>query len=344
MKKNPVYLLLLLISLVLLFNPVISFAAQESANLINGLSYEVLYPENQKNKNLGYFDLKMESGQEQIVALKLYNSLSKELTIQIQLNTAKTNSIGKVEYGPNNLEKDSSLTNDFINIVKAPEKVVIPPNSSKKVEVSISLPKTAPAGLIAGGIQLKPVNEHKMDNKSKKDTVINEFAFLVGVLLRVGDTTKIQPELKLNKTYIAFKDGKSHLFANISNSRPVYTEGMSIMVQVRKANKQKNLFEYRKDNMRMAPNSVIDLPIELADKGLTAGKYTAQITIKSNKDARWSFTEDFTINTLEANSLITTRVEKKSVGRPLLGLLFFFLCLSLLIFFVMYKRIRHKKI
>ncbi|EOL46371.1 DUF916 and DUF3324 domain-containing protein [Enterococcus caccae] len=344
MKKIPVYLLLLLVSLVFLFDPVRSFAQQDSTNLINGLSYEVLYPENQKEKDLGYFDLQMEPGQEQTVALKLYNSLSKELTVQVSLNTAKTNSIGKVEYGPNNLKADSSLTNDFINIVKGPQKVVVPPNSSKKVDVSIGLPKTASKGLIAGGIQLKPVNETKANNQGGKDTVINEFAFLIGVLVRVGDTSKIQPELKLNKTYIAFKDGKSHLFANISNIHPVYTEGMSIVVQVRKANKQKNLFEYRKDKMRMAPNSIIDFPIELADKGITAGKYTAQINISSKNAAHWSWTEDFTINTLEANSLITTRVEKRATGKLFFGFLFFILLLGLFIVRVVYKRIKSKKI
>ncbi|WP_086443792.1 DUF916 and DUF3324 domain-containing protein [Candidatus Enterococcus lemimoniae] len=335
--------LLLMICLAFFFDPVTSWAKQDSTNLIDGLSYEVLYPENQKNKKLGYFDLAMQPGQEQKVSLKLYNSLSKELTVNVSLNTAKTNSIGKVEYGPNDLKADSSLTTDFIKIVKGPSKVVIPARSSKQLELMISLPKEMTPGLIAGGIQLQPVADSTMKDQGKKDIVVNEFAFLVGMLLRVGDTSSIKPELKLNKTYIAFKDGKSHLFVNISNSRPAYVEGMEVEVQVRKTNKQKVLFEYQKKDMRMAPNSVIDLPIDLADKGVSAGDYSAQISIISKTGDRWSWTEDFKVNVLEANSFNQQSVEHKSDSKPMLWMIVVIVGVCGLVFLSRYKLIKHKK-
>ncbi|WP_206911843.1 hypothetical protein IGL98_000618 [Enterococcus sp. DIV0840] len=344
MKKHLTYLLLVLFGLTLFFDPVKGLAKQDSTNLIGGLSYEVLYPENQKNKNLGYFDLQMKSGQEQKVSLKLYNSLSKELTVEVRLNTAKTNSIGKVEYGPNDLKEDTSLTNDFITIVKGPKKVVIPSKGSKQVDLMISLPKEMPAGLIAGGIQLQPIADSKTKDQSKKDVVVNEFAFLVGMLLRVGDTDSIKPELKLNKTYIAFKESKSHFFVNISNIRPVYVEGMEVVIQVRKANKQKVLFEYQKKGMRMAPNSMIDLPVDLADKGMTAGDYSAQINVTSKNGGKWSWTEDFKINALEATGLNKQSVENKTGDKLIYFVCFLILCMGVFVFILSYKAIKRKRI
>lgn len=325
------------------FDPIKGVAKQEPINLIDGLSYEVIYPENQKNKDLGYFDLQMSPGQEQKISLKLYNSLPKELTVEVRLNTAKTNSIGKVEYGPNESQEDSSLTNNFIEVVKGPKKVVIPPKGAKEVDLEISLPKEAVNGLIAGGIQIKPVVNSSVKEQSKKDVVVNEFAFLVGVLLRVGDTSNIKPELKLNKTYIAFKESKSHLFINISNIHPVYVEGMDIAVQLRKSNKQKVLFEYQKKGMRMAPNSMIDLPVDLSDKGMTAGDYSVQINVVSKNGGKWSWTEDFKINALEANGLNTQLVENKTGNKLIFLIYFLMVCIGILVFILSYKAIKRKR-
>ncbi|MDA9472334.1 DUF916 and DUF3324 domain-containing protein [Enterococcus sp. 5H] len=344
MKKNLTCLLLLILSFMFLFHPDKSFAKQESTNLIGGLSYEVLYPENQGNKNLGYFDLTMQPGQEQIVSLKLYNSLSQELTVQIRLSTAKTNSIGKVEYGPSDLKEEDSLINDFTEIVKGPTKVTIPAKGSKQVDLVISLPKDSFNGLIAGGIQLKPLRDDVTDDQKKKDIVVNEFAFLVGMLLRIGDTNNIKPELKLNQTYIAFKDGKSHLFVNISNIRPVFVEGMSVAIQVRKNNKQKDLFEYQGKDLRMAPNSIIDLPIDLADKGITAGMYTAQINVSTKTGGHWSWTEDFKVNKLEADNLNKQSTENKTDSKGLFWAVFFILCIGLLVFSLAYMAIKRKRL
>ncbi|OJG51507.1 hypothetical protein RV06_GL001602 [Enterococcus haemoperoxidus] len=325
-------------------DPIKSFAKQDASNLISGLSYEVLYPENQKNKSLGYFDLQMKPGQEQKVSLKLYNTLAKELTVQTRLNTAKTNNVGKVEYGPNDLPKDSSLVNEFTTIVKGPTKVTIPANGSRQVDLTITLPKEMNNGMVAGGIQLQPVTNIEANDLAKKDVVVNEFAFLVGMLLRVGDTSSIKPELNLNKTYIAFKNKKSHLFINLSNSRPVYVEGMSIAVRVRKANKQQVLVEYKKKEMRMAPNSMIDFPVDLADKGLSAGTYSAQIKVSSKTGGNRSWTEDFTINTLEAKSLNMQLKENKLTREQLFLGSFLLLFMGTLIITLSYKVIKHKKV
>ncbi|WP_207695821.1 hypothetical protein DOK67_0001464 [Enterococcus sp. DIV0212c] len=343
MNKNRACLLLLLCCIALFFDPIRSVAEQNSPNPISGLSYEIMYPNNQKNKNLGYFDLSMQPGKEQKVVIKLYNSLPQKITTQIRLNGAKTNSIGKVEYGPNNLNNDDSLMLDFINIVKGPKKLIIPAKSSTEVEFTISVPNTATNGLIAGGIQLQPLDDSKSSDKKSKDLVVNEFAYLVGMLLRVGDTSEIKPKLELNKIYIGFKDAKSHLFVNLSNIHPVYVEGMTISVQVRKSNKQKILFEHQQKSMRMAPNTMIDAPIDLADKKMSAGKYTAQITVTADHGQKWSWIEDFKVTKPQAN-----RIKEEAKGNSSSTSLWLWFVLLMGVFVSLlsalgYQRVRKKK-
>ncbi|MEI5993622.1 hypothetical protein A5880_001169 [Enterococcus sp. 4G2_DIV0659] len=332
---------LITIYTVLLFTPNCSFAQEESARLITGLSYDVIYPKNQTDTSLGYFDMNVQSGQEQKVVLKLTNTLSENVTVKVQLNSAKTNSNGFVEYGPSTIKKDASLKYDLADIVKAPKKVIVPAKGSTEVELAISIPKPAFNGLISGGIQIKPVEQNEDSQQQEKDVVVNEFAFLVGMLLRVGETKNIEPKLELNKTYVAFKEGSSHLFVNISNTQPVYAEGMNFFIQVRKANRQKTLFEDELKEMRMAPNSMIDLPIELQDKEINAGEYTAQITASAKSGVSWSWTDNFTITSLEANRIKEQRKERTITSTS--AFWYFGAGLVLLLSFASYLFVRRKK-
>ena len=343
MKKHLTCFFLMLFCMVFFFKPVKIFAEQNSEGPISGFTYEIVYPENQKNKSLSYFDLTVSPEQEQVVSLMLYNSQDEELNIEVNLNTAKTSGIGKVEYGPNELKRDPSLKNDFINIVKGPKQVVIPSKGSKQVDLTISVPKDTPNGLIAGGIQLRPVDQNIKNDQKEKNTVINKFAFLVGVLLRVGDTSDIKPKLELNKIYIAFKEYKSYLFLNMSNINPVYLEGMSVNIQVRKENKKKILLEEQKKGLRMAPNSMIDLPIDLADKGITEGKYIAQIKVTSKDGGKWSWTEGFTVSALDVSNLNENPTENKIERYKIFLWVFAIFSVSFLITILIYRFFRTKQ-
>lgn len=282
-------------------------------SLVSGFSWEVIYPENQLDQTKGYYDLLMEPGQKQVLSLKLLNSSLIESVVRIQLSTATTNSNGVIEYGPSSLEPDKSLIHDFSDLVKGPETVTIPPESSQLVEFVVELPETPFEGYVAGGIQLTPVVKREEGFFEKKELIVNKYAFLIGVLISESDTSQIKPELQLNGIYPKYQLGNRALVVNFSNSQGVYMEGMKVTVQVRKKNKTQTLFEIEKQDMRMAPHSMIEFNVPLGDKKLAAGEYTVQTEVKA-ATGKWSWTEDIKVTEKEVAELNGNKKESNQTG------------------------------
>ncbi|MBO0472897.1 DUF916 domain-containing protein [Enterococcus ureasiticus] len=125
-----------------------------------GFLYKTNHPENQIDDS-GYFNLKMTPGQKQKVSITLTNLGKKEVTVEVNLNGARTNSNGVLEYGKTKLDKDASMKFDFTDIVKGPKEITLPPESDKDLELEINMPETSYDGIILGGIQLQKVSDEE---------------------------------------------------------------------------------------------------------------------------------------------------------------------------------------
>ncbi|WP_207694491.1 hypothetical protein DOK67_0000246 [Enterococcus sp. DIV0212c] len=319
--------------LIVINQSITSFAEENSTNSFQDFTYEIVMPANQINRDVGYYDLFVKPGQKQNIQLKIHNITAKDIVIAIRRNSAKTNSSGVIEYGPNKIEKDSSLKVDFADIVKGPEKVTVPSASTKTVDFLIEVPSITFEGYIAGGIQLQKIEEDNDVTNEDKDGIMNEFAYLVGMLISETETKNIKPKMKLNKVYPGIQDGKATLFVNFSNSQPVYGEDLSIHVKVRNRNKTKKLFEIFNKDMRIAPNSMIDFPVPIDDKRMKAGEYTAEIIVKTNGKETWSWVEDFMISNQEANGLNSQVIEARDHSNVSLFLMIITLILVLMIIY-----------
>lgn len=307
--KNIQWLSFCSLSLLLfLIFPLKSFAQESNNEPMNGFSYQVRQPENQINKNVGYYDLLMKKGQKQKVELVLYNTTKKAFDVSIKLSSAKTNANGVVEYAPSELKEDDSLKYKFPDLVKTSGRVTVPAESDKTVILEIEMPEDSIEGLIAGGIQLQLIEEEK---NTKKEIIQNKFAYLIGFLLSESDTKDIKPQLKFNEAYSKVSNGQYTLFLNYSNTRPIFVENMDVVVKVLKHNSNKELFELKRSNLRMAPNSVIDFPISLEDKKLAKGKYKLQADIRLSTGENWKWEQNFTVTQDDLSSL---DVQKKELG------------------------------
>lgn len=262
----------------------------------SSFSYEVIHPENQ-HSNVGYFDLRMTPGQEQTVQIELRNASAEPVDVSVDLNTAKTNSNGVVEYSPNTIEKDPSMKYDFEEIVTGPEKVTIPAEGSTTLDLAIKMPEVSFDGAIAGGIQLQEINQNDTEQTGM---VVNKYAYIIGMLLTETDT-ELSPELKLNKVYPELNNGRNSIYVNYSNTEAVYVDDMTAEVQIMRANSDEVLYDTKKANMRMAPNSMFDFPVSMNGEAMVAGDYRAHILVTTKAGGRWEWEQEFTITDEEAN-------------------------------------------
>lgn len=347
-KQHTVIFLLILYIIALGVRPVSSFAAEKKSDPADSgtFTYKVIHPENQIGST-GYFDLRMTPGQKQTVQIELNNpSEDKEVTVGISLSGAKTNANGVLEYGPAAIKKDASLTYDFEKIVTGPKTVKLNPGETKMLDLAIAMPEEAYDGYIAGGIQLEVVLTKEAKALRKKQTgIVNDYAFLVGMLLSETDK-EVAPEMKLNKIYAELSNYRNAIFVNFSNVTMGYAKNMTVDFQVMKKGSDEVLYDTKKADMRMAPNSMIDFPLVMNGDQMVPGKYTGHVVVKSG-DQKWEWTEDFEITNEEAekyNKQDVSLVQERGINWFLIiGIAAGVLTALLVIFLLVHSMNKRKK-
>ncbi|MGC6768514.1 DUF916 and DUF3324 domain-containing protein [Enterococcus sp. LJL51] len=262
--------------------------------------YEIKYPENQQDDS-GYFNLMIEPGKQQVIQIILRNLSDKEIDIKVDLNGAKTNSNGVVEYGPNEIESDPSLKYDFTDIVKAQEIVTLPANGEMPVDFTITMPEVSYDGLIVGGIQLQQIEkeEDETDTTGNKANIVNRYAYIIALVLQETNV-EIQPDLVLNKVSASQSNYRNAIAVNVSNVAPVFLKDLMMEVQISGSNNDEVLFEAKKSAMKMAPNSFMEFPVSMNGEQMKPGEYKAKILATSGSK-KWEWTETFTISKSEAD-------------------------------------------
>ncbi|MGX7265614.1 DUF916 and DUF3324 domain-containing protein [Enterococcus crotali] len=262
-----------------------------------GFSYKVIKPDNQQNPQVGYYDLRMTPGQKQTVQIDLTNDGDQEVEVEVSINGAKTNGNGVIEYGPSSIDNDKSLKYDFKEVVKGEESVKIPPKTTVPLKLAITMPESSYDGMISGGIEMK--RHISKEEQAKQKGVVNEYAFLVGMVLTETDTT-VQPELELNKVYAGLSNYRNSIFVNLSNIEAAILDDLTLDVQIMSKESDSVIYDTKKAGMRFAPNSMMDFPISMNGEKMVPGKYRAHV-LATSKDRKWEWTEEFTITDEDAD-------------------------------------------
>ncbi|MCU6361122.1 DUF3324 domain-containing protein, partial [Enterobacter quasiroggenkampii] len=118
----------------------------------------------------------------------------------------------------------------------------------------------------------------------------------VGVLLHLGDSEAMMPKLAFHGTKLTFKEQAPTLLFTLENTQPVYVEEMTIKTTIRETASKKKKVLTEKKQMRMAPNSIMEYPVDLINEQLASGKYTATIEVAAKKGLKEKWTSTFTVS------------------------------------------------
>lgn len=285
----------------------VSVHAEDAEKNVVGFNYKIEYPENQVRGKNGYFDLVNDPGKEQTVNIELSNDSDKDATINLSVNGTKTNSNGILEYGPTDIENDSSLKFPFEKLVSAPEKVEIPAESVKTVPIKIKMPETSFDGIILGGIHMKK-EEGKQENTEQGATVRNTYSYIIAMRLQ-NNEKEVKPEITFNKAKGSQRNYRNSVSINLSNATGSLVKNkLDIETQVMKKGSKEVLYERKQTGMSIAPNSQMDFHVSMEGEKMEVGDYSAHVlaTIGENK---WEKTLDFKITKEEAD-----KYNKRDVG------------------------------
>lgn len=126
----------------------------QAASADQGVGFEItpVQSSSQVDKRLSYFDLKLKPRQTQTVAVKIHNTASAPITINIGIAKATTNINGVVEYKHTN-NRSANLSYDISKLVTTDEpQVKLAKGQVKTVKFQIKMPAKSYQGILAGGI------------------------------------------------------------------------------------------------------------------------------------------------------------------------------------------------
>ena len=309
-----------------------------------GFTYKATFPENQIEKDIGYYKLKMKPGQKQTLTITLSNPTTQNIKVLVGVNGAKTNQNGVIEYGDSTIENDKSLKIPFENIVSAPKSIELTGGETKNLEINIQMPETKIEGVVAGGIQLMKDEQNEKTSASEGSKIINQYAYVIGVLLQ-EDENEALADLKLNNVYANQYNYRNTIFVDFSNIKPGFLNDMTVETKISPKNSKTVLYERKQTAMRMAPNSFIRFPISMNGDKMNAGTYEADILVSSGTK-KWRWTKEFQISEKDAdrfNERDVELVQENGFNWTLVIVIVFSSLVLISLFYLIFRFVRKNK-
>jgi LPXTG-motif cell wall-anchored protein len=322
-----------------------------------------IIPENQLNKDLGYFDLTLGAGKEQTLQVEVSNNTEQEMKVDLTLSSAVTNQNGLVVYEPTKIVADSSLKYNLKDFVKAPKVLTLAPLSRQKVEISVSMPKEEFNGQIAGGITFSKEGQNDKEEASEGITVKNTYSYTIALLMKQNDN-EVSPDLNLKKINPSQINGRNVISVNLQNPTMTYINTMNVKATITSISNSEIKYVYSNSMMQMAPNTNFALAIPTSDQSaatrvsepLKPGKYRLQLVANARTDEKgkyeakvdnkterykyqWTFDREFIISDAQAQKLNNSDpTVKREKDWTWLLLIIGLLLLALLFLIMLWKR------
>lgn len=274
---------------------------------------ESIIPDNQINPQVTWFNLLVEPGDEQTLAMNLRNDTNEDVIVEVEIAVATTNLNGIVEYVVRDVERDSTLVHDLADLVTVPDTIVVPANGSAVLEMELSVPNEDFEGLIAGGITFR---KQELEEEGNVGMMIrNRVAYVIAMTLQTDEEITAMPDFTVNDARAGHLNARNVIFVNVQNTQATFVTWVSLNARVyRRGETAWHWNEVTPPRVMMfAPNSNMDFPIRLDGQPVEAGEYTACVTVTSEafeEDMVWEdLCVDFTITSEEAEELNRGDVE-----------------------------------
>lgn len=313
-----------------------------AADAVGDFGVKPVFPDNQLDKAIGYFDLLVTPEQEQTLEIKLTNSLEESRVFEVAINPAVTSDGGTIDYGQTAPRLDETLPFDVRDVITLEKnEYEVAGKSEIIIPLNVKIPKETFTGRVLAGIHV--ITKEEAAKKSEDDAVQinNRIAYNLAIVLQENEKT-VEPDLKLLSGDLVAINAKPTVQLFFQNPTPTI---ISKLIFTSKIYYEDQLYiENTSNEFLVAPNSNFHLNLDLAGDRAKPGKYRGDIVAKSG-EYEWHFTHVFTIKKEEAkkvNENSVFAVEEKSF--PWLYLILILLALILFILlFIIWKRRKEKE-
>lgn len=278
------------------------FSKVTSADQQANFSVSPILSGNQVNSEVGYFDLNLEPGQSEPLALSLRNMSDENINLLVSVHTAFTNVNGVVEYGNDAEVQNSTLPFSLSDYIEGDGKVSLSKGETKQVDLLLTMPKDIPFdGVLAAGIRVEEVIESDISSE-RQMAIENTLSYVMGVVVSNSRDKVIDPKLELLDVYPDQLNFRNVFSAHIENQTGIFVNQLEVSASVYNENQTEKLFSADKQGMQMAPHSDFSFPIPLNGKSFIPGNYVLHLKATSG-ELEWEWTKNFVIDNTTSNAL-----------------------------------------
>ena len=264
-------------------------------------SVSSVIPENQINKNLSYFDLKVTPSSSQELKVKIFNNKKHEIKVKAMVTPATTCRNGFISY-TNFTNYNESLKYPLPDILKLNQgEYTVPAEGTVTATALLNMPEEAYDGIILGGLVFTKADDGSETKKENQGVtqIENEYQYVIGVMLSENDN-KVSANMNLKYIKSTLSNYHTSLAVNLQNDTPVIIPNLKISGTVYKKGSSEIYKSTERENIKMAPNSNFDFMIDWQNLKFEAGDYRVHV-IAQNEEYFWEWDENFTITPEQAN-------------------------------------------
>ncbi|ALS02554.1 hypothetical protein ATZ33_14555 [Enterococcus silesiacus] len=294
----------------------------------------------QVDKSKTYFDLRLKPEEKHVISVTVTNQSDQERTINTSVKTATTNTNGVVEYLKSEQNQSIDLPYDLSKLVKTnASKIILAPHESKNVDYDITMPEDDFSGVLSGGIIFTSENKAKSQATNADVAINNQFGYVIALVLH--GNKEVSPDLQLAKVNLGQINNRNTVFAQLANPKAAYLNRLNVTVKIRKESTDKILYETKKSDLQMAPNSIFNYPVSLQETEFKPGKYRLAVHAES-KGKIWDFEEGFEIKGTEAKKLNEQAYIHHDKHNYLLYIILIVILLLLILLYIVYRKRQQK--
>ncbi|AUJ86521.1 DUF916 domain-containing protein [Enterococcus sp. CR-Ec1] len=291
-------------TLTLLILSLISISSVYADDKLSSYSVSPQYSTHQSKGVENFFDIKWTPSSKENFSVKITNNTDEEQTYKIEVNKARTNKNGIVDYSDDTPEANEAkykLT-EMIDISK---EVKVPANSSENVSGSLTFPKEDFNGLLMAGIH---VSEKK--TKDSESNVSNSVAYNIPFVIRGNEDKRPDPVLNLKKVTVEkFTSDTYSVDALLENKGPNLMK--EVMFHSNVMNEQGQTVFSQESQLDITPETEFVYPVTLPET-IKSGEYTLVLSVKRDDSNNWEFSKEFEITKQDEKNIKQVNPYKQS--------------------------------
>lgn len=280
---------------------VIVMATSVQANQTGEYAVSPVLPHNQTVGVEHFFDIGWSPAESDQLGVRITNKTKTATTYQLQLNKARTNRNGVIDYADATPEASDTLYR-LNELVKLPSSITIAGESSRVVTANIQFGTSDFNGILMGGIHVTKRADAELEGVS------HTVSYNLPLIIRGNIDQRPEPRLVLTQLAVTPSEKKQFtLNVSLHNERANFLKEVYFEAVIK--NNLGAVVDKQSSTWDLTPETELHYPVKLTGR-YQQGIYQLELTVTHRSEQKWHFNETFELTAAKANQL-----KQKTTGR-----------------------------